>query len=254
MELSGKTALVTGAAGGIGLAVARALAVAGANVCAADIGDTRAAVDAIRAHGAQASSIMVDVTRPAEIKAMVKHAEDVFGGIDILVTAAGITGFGKAATLSEDQWDRMLAINLKGVFLCCQAVIEPMRRRGSGRIVNIGSILGKNGGNSRPWLAPEEQERSGNIAYGISKAGVHAMTFYLARELAASKITVNAVAPGPIASAMTATFPDSLKQLIPLSRLGTADEVAAAVAFLAGSSASFITGEILDVNGGMWAD
>ena len=254
MQFKGKTALVTGAAGGIGSAVARALAAGGANVCAADIGETGATVEAARACGVQASGFTLDVTDAASIRAMTKHAEAIFGGIDILVTAAGITGFGSAATLAEEQWDRILAINLKGVFLSCQAVIAPMRRRGSGRIVNIGSILGKNGGNARPWIAPEEQTRSGNVAYGVSKAGVHAMTLYLARELASSGITVNAVAPGPIASAMTATFPEALKQVIPLNRLGTAEEVAAAVLFLAGPSASFITGEILDVNGGMWAD
>lgn len=254
MQFKGKTALVTGAAGGIGSAVARAFAAAGANVCAADLCSTDATVDAARRCGVKASGFALDVTDSASIGAMVRYADETFGGIDILVTAAGITGFGSAATLTEQQWDRMLAINLKGVFLSCQAVIEPMRRRGSGRIVNIGSILGKNGGNARPWIAPEEQTRSGNVAYGVSKAGVHAMTLYLARELAASGITVNAVAPGPIASAMTATFPDALKQVIPLNRLGTADEVAAAVLFLAGTSASFITGEILDVNGGMWAD
>jgi 3-oxoacyl-[acyl-carrier protein] reductase len=253
MKLSGKTAIVTGAAGGIGSAVALALAAEGANVCICDIGDTSATVDAVRAFGVQACGINLDVTRPADILAMVDQAESTFGAIDILVTVAGVTGFGKAATLSGQEWDRVMAINLKGVFLSCQAVIEPMRRRGGGRIINIGSILGKNGGNARPWLNPEEQERSANIAYGVSKAGVHAMTLYLARELAASGITVNAVAPGPIASAMTVTFPEALRQAIPLNRLGTADEVAAAVAFLAGGPA-FITGEILDVNGGMWAD
>lgn len=254
MQFQGRTALVTGAAGGIGSAVALAFAAAGANVCAADICSTEAIVKALHASGVQASGFTLDVSDPASVTAMAKHAEQVFGGIDILVTAAGITGFGKAATLTEQQWDRLLTINLKGVFLCCQAVIEPLRRRGGGRIVNIGSILGKNGGNARPWIAPEEQDRSANIAYGVSKAGVHAMTLYLARELAASSITVNAVAPGPIASAMTATFPEALRKAIPLNRLGTAAEVAAAVLFLAGDSASFITGEILDVNGGMWAD
>lgn len=254
MQFKGKTALVTGAAGGIGSAVARAFAAGGANIVAADMGNADATVEAARAGGVQAIGVQLDVTDPASITAMVRQAVARFGGIDILVTAAGVTGFGSAATLATQEWDRILDINLKGVFLTCQAVIEPMRKRGSGRIINIGSILAKNGGNARPWIAPEEQTRSGSVAYGVSKAGVHAMTLYLARELAASAITVNAVAPGPIASAMTATFPEALKQVIPLNRLGTADEVAAAVLFLAGSSASFITGEILDVNGGMWAD
>ncbi len=254
MQFKGKTVLITGAAGGIGSAVAQAFAVSGANVVAADKSSAGLTLDALRAIGVKTIGVHLDVTDPASIKAMVKHAEASFGGIDILVTAAGVTGFGTAATLATDEWDRIMNINLKGVFLTCQAVIEPMRRRGSGRIVNIGSVLAKNGGNARPWIAPEEQMRSGSVAYGVSKAGVHAMTLYLARELAASAITVNAVAPGPIASAMTATFPEALKQAIPLNRLGTADEVAAAVLFLSGPSASFITGEILDVNGGMWPD
>jgi 3-oxoacyl-[acyl-carrier protein] reductase len=255
MQFTGKTVLVTGAAGGIGSAVARAFAAAGANVVAADKGNTDATVNAARSSGAQALGISLDVTDSASIKAMVQQAESHFGSIDILVTAAGVTGFGSAVSLAANEWDRIIDINLKGVFMTCQAVIDPMRRHGrGGRIVNIGSILAKNGGNARPWIVPEEQSRSGNIAYGVSKAGVHAMTLYLARELAASAITVNAVAPGPIASAMTATFPEALKQVIPLNRLGTADEVAAAVLFLASPSAAFITGEILDVNGGMWAD
>jgi 3-oxoacyl-[acyl-carrier protein] reductase len=255
MQFTGKTVLITGAAGGIGSAVARAFAAAGANVVAADKGNTDATVNAARSSGAQILGVSLDVTNLASIKAMVQQAESHFGGIDILVTAAGVTGFGSAVSLATNEWDRIIDINLKGVFMTCQAVIGPMRRHGGGgRIVNIGSILAKNGGNARPWIVPEEQSRSGNIAYGVSKAGVHAMTLYLARELAASAITVNAVAPGPIASAMTATFPEALKQVIPLNRLGTADEVAAAVLFLAGPSAAFITGEILDVNGGMWAD
>ena len=129
-----------------------------------------------------------------------------------------------------------------------------MRARGYGRIVNMSSILGKNGGNPRPWIDPAEQKRAGDLAYGASKAGVNALTYFLAKENAAHGITVNAVAPGPIATHMTRNFPQALKDLIPVGRMGTADEVADAVAFLAGDMASFINGEVLDVNGGAWVD
>src|SRR5690606_10163670 len=133
-------------------------------------------------------------------------------------------------------------INLKGTFLCCQAVMAHMRSQGFGRIVNLGSVIGKNGGNPRPWLDPREQDRASNVAYGVSKAGVHIMTAFLAKELANSGVTVNAVAPGPVASAMTTNFPQSLKDLIPVGRMGAADEVASAVVFLASPHTAFITG------------
>ncbi len=172
----------------------------------------------------------------------------------MLVNVAGTVSFGAAETLPEAEWERVLAVNLKGTFLCCQAVIGGMRARKYGRIINIGSILGKNGGNARPWLDRAEQANASNVAYGVSKAGVHAMTMFLARELAADGITVNAVAPGPIASAMTANFPQRLRDLIPVGRMGTADEVARACLFLADESSGYITAEILDVNGGLWGD
>jgi NAD(P)-dependent dehydrogenase (short-subunit alcohol dehydrogenase family) len=174
--------------------------------------------------------------------------------VDILVTVAGVVSQGNAETLAEAEWDRVMAVNLKGVFLSCQAAIAPMRAARYGRIVNIGSLLAKNGGNPRPWLNREEQARAGNVAYGAAKAGVHAVTLFLAKELAADNITVNCVAPGPIASAMTTNLPDSFKSLLPVGRLGRADEVADACAYLAGEQASFVTGEILDVNGGAWID
>ena len=118
----------------------------------------------------------------------------------------------------------------------------------------MGSIIGKNGGNARAWIDPSEQLRSSNVAYGASKAGTHALTFFLARELARDGITVNAIAPGPIASSMTSGFPPSLKMLIPVGRMGTPQDVSEAAVFLASEAAGFVTGEVLDVNGGMLAD
>ncbi len=170
------------------------------------------------------------------------------------INVAGIVSFGPAATLEEAEWDRVIDINLKGTFLCCQAAIPAMRAGGYGRIINLGSIIGKNGGNARPWIDRSEQERSSNVAYGAAKAGVHALTFFLARELAPDNITVNAIAPGPIASGMTINLPKSLRALIPVGRMGQAEDVANAAVFLAGKGSSFISAEVLDVNGGMWAD
>jgi 3-oxoacyl-[acyl-carrier protein] reductase len=244
-DLAGKVALVTGAAGGIGSATAKALATRGASLALADL-------RAPQVEGAL--NLAVDVTSKASVEAMVAATVAHHGRLDILVNVAGTVSFGAAASLDEAEWDRVIAVNLKGSFLCCQAAIPAMRANRHGRIINIGSIIGKNGGNPRPWIDPAEQARASNVAYGVSKAGVHAMTFFLARELAADGITVNAVAPGPIASAMTTSFPAALQALIPVGRMGRAEEVAAAICFLAGPDAGFITGEILDVNGGMWSD
>jgi NAD(P)-dependent dehydrogenase (short-subunit alcohol dehydrogenase family) len=253
-RLQGQTAIVTGAAGSIGSAIALAFAAEGADLCLADTVPTDQLAASVTAQGRRALQVALDVTRSADVRQMVADTQAAFGRIDILVNVAGIVSFGNAESLAETEWDRVLDINLKGTFLCCQAVIGPMRARGYGRIINLGSVIGKNGGNARPWIDAAEQARSSNVAYGAAKAGVHALTFFLARELASSGITVNAIAPGPIATAMTTGLPATLKALIPVGRMGEAADVAEAALYLASPGAGFVTAEVLDVNGGMWAD
>ena len=251
MRFEGRVALVTGAAGGIGAAVARRLAAEGASLSLA--GRRGCAAVAAELSG-PVLDLTVDVTSKDANRQMVERTLAHFGRIDVLVTVAGVVSMGSAETLEEAEWDRVMAVNLKGVFLSCQAVIPTMRAARYGRIVNIGSLLAKNGGNPRPWIDRREQDRAGNVADGAAKAGVHAITLYLAKELAADNITVNCVAPGPIASAMTTNLPETFKSLLPVGRLGRPEEVADAVSYLAGEQAAFTTGEILDVNGGAWID
>jgi len=254
MSILTRKAIVTGGGGAIGGAVALALAEAGCAIGLIGRNPCSETAERIRASGGEAFDHPCDLSDPEALRAAFAAALADLGGLDILVTAAGVTSFGSAASIDIAEWDRVMAINLRGVFLCCQAAIAPMRARGGGRIINIGSVLAKNGGNARPWINPAEQARAANAAYGAAKAGVHAMSLYLAKELAADGITVNVVAPGPIASAMTSEFPKALQDLIPVGRLGRKEEVAAAVSFLAGENAGFITGEVLDLNGGLWND
>ena len=198
--------------------------------------------------------VTLDVTQRSDVRRCFDEVIQRHGHLDILVNVAGVVSMGSAEQLAEEEWDRVMDINLKGTFLCCQAAMPHMRRQGFGRIVNLGSVIGKNGGNPRPWLDAREQDRASNVAYGVSKAGIHIMTAFLAKELAGAGVTVNAVAPGPVASAMTTNFPQTLRDLIPVGRMGAADEIASAVVFLAAPQSSFITGETLDVNGGIWCD
>lgn len=251
VALEGRVFIVTGAGGAIGSAVARRLAANGAKLTVCDLETPRALREEL-GEGAEAAAM--DVRSPESVRALVSACLARFGKLDGIVTAAGVTSLGSFESIAPEEWDRVHDVNLRGVFLCCQAVIAPLKANRFGRIVNIGSVLAKNGGNPRPWLDTSEQARAGNAAYGAAKAGVHALTLYLAKELANLSITANVVAPGPVQSGMTATFPKALADQIPAGRLGLPDEVSAAVAFLCSDEASFITGEILDVNGGLWVD
>ena len=250
---SGRVALVTGGAGAIGSAVVAALRAQDARVIAADArGEAPGATEGSLDQSGRV--VALDVTSRQQIHELVARIDAQVGQVELLVNVAGIVSFGAAHDLAEDEWDRVIDINLKGTFLCCQAVMPAMKAKRFGRIVNIGSVVGKNGGNARPWLAPDEQQRSGNVAYGVSKAGVHMMTAFLAKELAAFNVTVNAVAPGPIATGMTGSFPAALRDLIPVGRMGVVDDVVRSILFLLAPGAGFITGEVLDVNGGIWCD
>lgn len=256
MRLAGRHVILTGAAGGLGRAIAARLAAEGADLCLVDLIDASEVGALVQAAGRRAIIERADVADSAAVQAIVSRVTADWGGVDVLINLAGVGSHGASEDVTEAEWHRVMRCNLTSVFVCCQAVLPGMRSRGYGRIVNIGSILAKNGGNPRPWLDESEQKRAGNLAYGASKAGVHALTLYLAKENAHRGITVNAVAPGPIGSnpRLLNVFPESLKSQIPAGRLGRPEEVADAVAFLAGDQAGFITGEILDINGGSWCD
>ncbi len=244
-QLSARAALVTGASQGIGRAVALALAADGVKLALAarqkDKLDALAAE--IAAAGGEALPLAVDVTQDAELKAAVQQAQKHFGSLDILVNNAGITRDQLALRMKREDWDAVLATNLTAAFVAIQAVLPGMVRQRWGRIVNIASVVAESG-------------NSGQANYVAAKAGLIGLTKSLALEVASRQITVNAVAPGYIATAMTASLGEKagerLLEHIPLGRIGAAEEVAAAVRFLAGESASYITGQTLDVNGGLY--
>lgn len=171
MQLANRVALVTGGAGGIGSAVCRELAAQGAALCLVDLASTAALAAEIRAAGHKVMEVAADVTSRAAITQVVRTACETLGRLDILVNVAGTVSLGAAADIREAEWDRVLAVNLKGTFFACQAAMATMRAQHYGRIINIGSVLGKNGGNPRPWIDPAEQNNAANAAYGASKAG-----------------------------------------------------------------------------------
>ena len=248
MRLGDRVAIVTGAGRGIGLGIAQAFAREGARVALCDKSKSllENAIAGMEAVEGQARSFQMDVTDREQIQAVVGAVCDTWGPVDILVNNAGIYEVLPFVEITERQWDRLLAVNLKGTFLCCQAVIPTMIRRGGGRIINIASSAGKTGG------------KLAGAHYSVSKAGVICLAKQLARELGSYGITVNAVAPGRIDTPMIQIASreenEAFRLQTPLGRLGTPEDVANAVVFLASDEASFITGEIVDVNGGLLID
>ena len=244
-RFTGRIALVTGASRGIGEAIAKRLASEGATVLAAARSTDALArvVTEIEAEGGKASAFALDLADAGSIEAAVKSALAAHGEIHVLVNNAGVTEDGLILRMNRDAWDRVLATNLTGVFLLTQAVVKGMVRKRYGRIVNITSVVGLMG-------------NAGQANYAASKAGLVGLTKSVARELASRNITCNAVAPGFIATAMTDKMTDaareSLTGQIPLERLGAPDDVAAAVAYLASDEASYVTGTVLNVSGGLY--
>ena len=243
-NLSGRVALVTGASRGIGRAVATRLAAAGAHVVAAARGENaKGTADAIRDAGGSAESIGLDVTDAAGVDAAVAGIMAGKGRIDILVNNAGITRDTLMLRMKRDDWDAVLQTNLTAAFTSVQAVLKPMIKQRSGRIINITSVVGQSG-------------NAGQANYAASKAGLIGFTKAVALEVASRNITVNAVAPGLIDTDMTRAIAEGAHEewaaRIPLKRLGTPDDVANAVVFLASDEAAYITGHVLAVNGGMY--
>jgi len=245
MSLSGKIALVTGAAQGIGREIAFALATDGADVAICDVNLEAAQRTAaeIEGKGKKSLAIKANVASSADVTAMIEQVVEKFGRIDILVNNAGITRDGLILRMKDEDWDLVLSINLKGAFLCTKSALKYMTKQRSGTIINIASIVGAMG-------------NAGQANYVASKAGLIGLTKTIAREYANRGITANAVAPGFIETAMTQALPENVRQelakQIPMGKLGTPEDVANAVRFLASPWASYISGQVVHVNGGMY--
>jgi len=243
-ELAGRVAFVTGAARGIGLAIVTALSHRGAGVAMADV-DQAALESAARSLGDRVLAVETDVRRQDDVRHAIEATVEHFGDLNILVNNAGICPLCDFADVTEEEWDRVLDINLKGAFFCCQSALPHLRNSGErGRVVNISSVAGQSGG----VLAP--------IHYSASKAGLIVLTKTLARMLATHRVTVNCVAPGTTATDLTDAWAEELqervKAAIPLGRFARPEEIAEAVCFLVSDHAAFITGATLDVNGGLF--
>jgi 3-oxoacyl-[acyl-carrier protein] reductase len=240
-DLTGMTALVTGASGGIGSAVARALAAQGARLALS--GSNAEKLEAFRAElGGDHVALACDLGDAAAVDALVPRAVETLGQLDILVNNAGVTRDNLALRMKDEEWDTVIRVNLEAAFRLCRAALKPMMKARFGRIVSVTSVVGVTG-------------NPGQANYAASKAGLIGMSKALAAEVASRNVTVNCVAPGFIASAMTDSLPDAQKDAlnarIPAGRMGTGDEIAAAVVYLASREASYVTGTTLHVNGGM---
>jgi len=245
MRLKGANALITGAAQGIGMAIAAGMAREGANVCIADVNIDKAEASAeeVRKSGVKASAIKLDVSNQDEVINAFRSFIKDFGTLDILVNNAGITRDTLLIRMKEEDWDSVMNINLKGTFLCSREAVRIMSKQRAGKIINISSIVAFIG-------------NPGQANYSSSKAAVIGLTKTIAREYAGRGIRVNAVAPGFIQTPMTDNLPDKvkdeMKQAIPLTSFGTTGDVTNAVIFLASNESDYITGQVLHVNGGMY--
>ena len=243
MKLSGRVAIVTGAGRGIGRALALKLADAGAAVVVNDINEAcQEVAQEIGATGGQSLAVIADVASPTDVAGLMEKTTVAFGKVDILINNAGIARDQLVMRMSDEDWDRVLAVDLKSVFLCTRAVLRYMIKQRWGRIISISSIVGLVG-------------NPGQANYASAKAGIIGFTRAVAKEVASRGITVNAIAPGFIDTEMTQRLSENQRQellsRIPLGRLGSPDDVAAAVAFLASEDAGYITGQVLTVDGGI---
>jgi len=245
LRLHDRVAIITGGAQGIGRAIGLLLAQNGAQIVIADINDKQAEETAqeIGLLGRKSLAVKVDVSNFSEAENLGKTVFDAFGQIDILVNNAGITRDGLFLRMKEEEWDAVIAINLKSVFNCSKAVIRYMGKQRGGKIISVASVVGQIG-------------NIGQANYGASKAGIIGFTKTLAREFASRGIMVNAVAPGFIETGMTRTLPEKVREgfisNIPLGRMGTPEEIAEAVLFLATDASNYITGQVINVNGGLY--
>ncbi|MCX6543537.1 MAG: 3-oxoacyl-ACP reductase FabG [Acidobacteria bacterium] len=243
VDLTGKIAVVTGGARGIGQTIAAVLAGCGAHVVAADVMAAGASGAAATGGAGAVETAVMDVTDAAGVEATIADVMARHGRVDILVNNAGITRDQLLMRMKRDDWDRVLNVNLTGAFICSQAVLRPMMKQRAGRIISISSVVGQMG-------------NAGQSNYAASKAGLIGFSKALAREVASRNITVNVVAPGLIDTEMTRALPPETQNewlgKVPLGRFGSPEDIASAVCFLASNEASYITGQVLAVNGGMY--